>query len=147
MIKNSENIIVFRIGWMEHYQGPQDDDIYSSAEFIQAEEYGHEMYNFLPYEGYMYGFVQPSGPGEHHQRNIRIERLGAAKESENIHNVLVAWVAPKTKGGTFLIGWYKKATVFRSQQKPSQNSGRLYDGDIMGYYAKSHEEQLKIWVE
>lgn len=139
-----ENIIVFRVGWMKNYRGSHEDGIHSDAKFIQSEEYGHEMYNFLPYEGNMYGFVQPPGKGDYYQQTIRIERLGADKHAGSIENILVAWVAPKAEGGIYLVGWYRHATIFREHQKPARHSGRLHGNEVIGYYATAKEKDCVL---
>lgn len=139
-----EKIIIFRVGWMKYYRGPYEDDIYSAAKFVQSEKYGHEMYNFLPYKGDMYGFVQPSGKGDYYQRVIRIERLGADKHAESVKNILIAWVAPKAEGGIYLVGWYRHATIFREHQKPLLCSRRLHIGGEIGYYATAREKDCVL---
>ena len=147
MSMSEQKIIVFRIGWMKYYQGMKGDAIRSTARFVVEEEYGYEMYNFLPYEGHMLGFVQPSGRGEFTERTIRIERLGATKKDESIGGVLVAWVAPSTNGGVLLVGWYNNAIVYRRYQPPPQGSGRVFKDVEIGYYAKAKESDCVLLAE
>jgi len=144
---SEQKIIVFRVGWMKYYQGMKGDTIRSTARFVVDEEYGYEMYNFLPYEGYMFGFVQPSGTGGFTERTIRIERLGAARKDESVENVLVAWVAPSMSEGVFLVGWYSNATVYRKYQPPPKDSGRVFKGVEIGYYAKARESDCVLLAE
>jgi 5-methylcytosine-specific restriction protein A len=136
---SKQKFIVFRVGWMEYYQGMQGDTIQSTAKFVVSEEYGYEMYNFLLYDGYLYGFVQPSGKGNFTQRIINIERLGADKKADSVDNVLVAWVAPRKGGGVFLVGWYNNATVYKYYQEPPQKSARIFKDVKIGYYAKARQ--------
>ena len=143
----NKRIVVFRIGWMKYYQGMRGDTIRSTARFVVDKQFGHEMYNFLPYEGHMYGFVQPSGSGDFTDRTIRIERLGAVKEDESIGNVLVAWVAPLINEGVFLVGWYNNATVYRKYQASPYGANRVFDDSEIGYYAKAKESDCVLLPE
>ena len=136
----SEKIIVLNIGWMKHYIGLDNDEITDGGSFIREFGYGGEIFNFLPFEGYMYGCFQPPGRESvpYINRIIRIERLGATASSAAVDGVLVGWAARKPyEGGTYIVGWYKNATVFRQWQKPPVGSGREYKGDQLGYYVKA----------
>lgn len=144
---SEQKLIVFRVGWMKHYQGMKGDTIQSSAQFVVSENYGYEMYNFLPHNGYQYGFVQPSGSGDFTQRTVRIERLGASQNVESIENVLVAWVAPQVRGGVYLIGWYKNATVYRKYQESPKNSDRIFRDVPVGYYARAKQKDCVLLSE
>ncbi|NOX61145.1 MAG: hypothetical protein GXP42_04255 [Chloroflexi bacterium] len=95
----------------------------------------------------MYGFVQPSGAGNFTERTIRIERLGAAKKDESIENVLVAWVAPLTNKGVFLVGWYSNAIVYRKYQTPPKGAGRVFKDVEIGYYVKARESDCILLPE
>ena len=72
---------------------------------------GHEVCNFLPHDGVLFGYVQGGGQG------INITRLGAAKDADQIHGVTVVWTAKRPNGRTVVVGWYRDATVFRRYQK------------------------------
>ncbi len=50
-------IILLNIGWMKYYQGRLDSDpIVGGGSHVAKHRYGHEIFNFLPWEGRMYGF-------------------------------------------------------------------------------------------
>ncbi|WAU76117.1 DUF3883 domain-containing protein [Acinetobacter sp. TR3] len=105
-------ILFCNIGWMEKYQGNStSDQIQGGGSFVEIEGSGGEVCNFSPDKDMLYGFVQTRG-------QINIDNLGASKTDEFINGVTVVWTAtnPKTKG-TYIIGWYKNATVFRHYQK------------------------------
>jgi hypothetical protein len=87
----------------------------------------------------MYGCVQPPGKKNvpYNDRIIRIERLGTTPESSFVDAVLVGWAARKPEGGTYVVGWYKNAIVFRKWQKPPQGSRREYRGEPLGYYVRA----------
>ncbi len=129
-------IIVFNIGWMTNYNGLENDNIMNGGAFIGERGFGGEIFNYSPFEGYMYGYVQPSGRGDYNSRIIRIERLGAPSGDSSIDGVLVAWSARKPEGGTYLVGWYKNATIFRRFQDPPEGARRVHEGEPLGYYVK-----------
>ncbi len=55
-------MIFLRIGWMNRYQGQTaSDKITGGGAFVEEHRYGHEIFNFLPYNGRVLGYVQPPG--------------------------------------------------------------------------------------
>lgn len=144
-METAEKLIVFNIGWMNKYQGLSSDEIHSTAEFVEQYNFAYEMFNFRPVDGYMYGFVQPSGKKPFNERTIRIERLLPTNHKyEFVKGVLVVWVAPNPKGGTYLIGWYRNATVYRHYQESFIASRKLPDNEIAGYFTKAKEENCTL---
>jgi hypothetical protein len=116
-----DKMIFLNVGWMPSYSGP--GLITSSAKFPTIHGWGHEMLNFKPFAGKMYGTaVTPRYGG------IKLERLGAAKGAEFVDGVLVVWVAKSC-----IVGWYKNARVYRHSQLSPKNSGRSYKGDPIDY--------------
>ena len=106
--------IFLRIAWMKEYQGSTDDDIPTGAgSYVKLNQDGGEVYNFLPIKGSFYGFAQI-----HKGNNLRIEKLGAASDEELVDNITIIWFArnPQT-GGQYIVGWYKKATLYRQVQQ------------------------------
>ena len=75
-------IIFFNVGWMDKYDGL--GPIRGGGAYVKKHGFGHEILNFKPYDGTMYGYVQV-------KTGINIERLGAAKEAGSIDNILVVW--------------------------------------------------------
>lgn len=127
-------IVFFNIGWMDKYDGP--GKIQGGGAYVKKHGFGHEILNFKPYNGFMYGFVQV-------RTGIHIERLGAAKEDGSLDDVLVVWTANDPGGGTYIVGWYDHATVYRSRQSPPDGSNRIHRIDPLGYYAKAKLEDCK----
>ena len=78
----------------------------------------------------LYGFVQTKS-------GIDVERIGAPKNADAIDNVLVVWVARYPEGGTFIVGWYKHATVYRKLQPPPPGSDRVHNVEQIGYIVKA----------
>ncbi len=126
-------------GWMDFYDGLKNDEISGGGKFVSKEGYGHELFNFRNHNGTVFGFVQPlinrrTGGAS----IISIERLGADKEDMKIDSITVVWLAsnPISKG-TYIVGWYPNATVYRSLQFTSSKNNRQYKGERIGYYIKA----------
>lgn len=95
--------------------------------------------------GYMYGYVQPPGRGDFNSRKIRIEKLGASRHDDSIEGIKVVWVARDPDGGgTYVVGWYDDATVFRKWQEPPQGSNRTYKKEPLGYYANAKQKNCVL---
>ena len=141
-VQKLDNIIIFNVGWMKYYKGLEKDDIKRGGAYIREHEYGGEIYNFLPFNGCMYGYVQPPGRREipYNKRIIRIERLGVSKHASSIDGILVVWVASSPDSGSFVVGWYKNATVFRCCQEFPNGLDRKVGEDEFGFYTKAKEQ-------
>lgn len=135
-----EKIVFFNIAWMKDYKGVTPNDIpVHGGKYIKDNKYGGEIYNFQVYEGKMYGFVEAGWKPK--PRCINIVRLGALKRQDSIGNVLVIWVARScNESGTFVVGWYKDATVYRERQPAPEGSNRgLPGGEDAPYFAEADE--------
>jgi hypothetical protein len=110
-------MIFFNVGWMNQYQG--EPGIRGGGAWVGKHGVGHEMYNFAPVRGVLYGSVQPPGG-----REINISRLGAAANDAFVDDVTVVWVAKDPKAGLRVIGWYRRARVFRFWQPPPPGAKR-----------------------
>lgn len=140
--QDRHNIIIFNVGWMRYYRGLEEDEIKRGGAYIREHGYGGEIYNFLPFNGFMYGYVQPPGRKEipYNKRIIRIERLGVSKHARSIDEILVVWVASHPDGGSFVVGWYKHATVFRFCQKFPDGLDRQVGEDEFGFYTRAKDQ-------
>lgn len=117
-------IIFFNIGWMDKYQGLAGDSIEGGGGYVHRYHYGHEIYNFLPWQGTMYGFVEVRG-------ELFIDRIGARMFGLSVPHILVVWVARNpTYGGTYIVGWYKDASVYRRYQEPTWAQNRFIEEEI-----------------
>ncbi|HUV89035.1 MAG TPA: DUF3883 domain-containing protein [Anaerolineae bacterium] len=132
-------MIFLNVGWMQKYRGliGTGDTITSGGAYVQEHSYGHEIFNFKPHDGYMYGYVQVEG-------SIALERLDASKGDNSIGGVLAIWVARDPQGGTFIVGWYDNATVYRDSQYPPQGSEREYNGEKLFYKVKAKENDCRL---
>ena len=137
---SQQNMLVLNIAWMQAYQGMDQDSVQSQAGFIRQEQMGYEIYNFLPIDDHVYGFVQPGGYRKPYlQRQICLEKIDPSLGygADYLDRVLVLWVAPKPGGGTYLVGWYQNARVYRHYQHNKLLSQRAYQGSILGYFVQA----------
>ena len=121
-----EKILFANIGWMTHYKGnTKKDQIVGGGSWSNDDK--HEAFNFSPIKGKCYGYVQPVRWG-----TISLNRIGDDYKPDRINGVIVVWIAthPKAKG-TFIIGWYKNATVFSKFQESNMASRNNYDYNIV----------------
>ncbi|MCB2168144.1 MAG: DUF3883 domain-containing protein [Deltaproteobacteria bacterium] len=133
-----DRMVYCNVGWMNKYQGLAKDKISGGGQFVSDTGYGHEMFNFLPHKGFMYGYVQPT------KETIRIERLGADTEDSFIENILVVWVAKQPAGGSRIVGWYQNATVYKDWQPAPNKSNRKFKGESFGFYIKAKDKDCKL---
>lgn len=109
-------LIVCNIGWMKNYRGQTADDaIERGGSYVDDNGVGHEVCNFLPLGGWLYGFVQSKG-------QINLAKLGAGASDSYVDGVTVVWTATRPKGGTVVVGWYQNARVYRGYE-PTPNPG------------------------
>ncbi|WP_227717266.1 DUF3883 domain-containing protein [Methanobacterium lacus] len=135
----NKRIIFLNVGWMKSYQGIINGDIIQGGgSYVHENKFGHEVYNFLPYDGFVYGFVQPPRSSK-----IHIERLGADPKDDSIDNVLAIWVATKPTSGNVIVGWYKDATLYKEYQY-SDELNRNFKDEKIGYNVKAKEEDSKL---
>ena len=95
------------VGYMENYRGQtKTDTIKGGGSWVEEHGTGHEVCNFLPVSGKVFGYVQAQGSG------IDVTRLGADNGAEFIDGIDVVWTARKPGVGTVVIGWYRNARVY-----------------------------------
>jgi hypothetical protein len=128
---------------MGRYQGITNahgvsDQIKGGGSEVVKHGFGHEIFNFKPHLDYYYGYVQPRG------NTIKIERLGASKQDNYIEGVSAIWVSTSPEGRSYIVGWYKEATVYRKKQDPPLNSERIHNGEECGFFIKTKKENGRI---
>lgn len=132
-------LIFFNIGWMEEYKGQSEvDQISGGHGYIREHGIGHEQYNFFSHKGTVYGYAPVKWyPEAEKFQQISIERLGASKKDESIKNVIVVFMAksPFTQN-TYVVGWYKHATVYRW---PQESEYQMVKNATLYYVCKTHE--------
>lgn len=132
-----KKMIFLNVGRMKNYRGLNNDEITGGGAFVWKSGYGLEVFNFQPFNEYMYGYVQVKG-------SINIERLGASRRDGSIDDVLVIWVANSPSGGTVIVGWYNNATVYRRCQPAPSGSARECKGEECGYHVKAKQEDCRL---
>lgn len=123
--KSPSRILFANIGWMVSYKGQSiSDQISGGGSYSDADK--HEAYNFQELNGKCYGYVQAK------YDTINLNRIDSSvgKDQQKIDDVLVVWFATNPIiGGSYVIGWYKHATVFRDYHKSNATQRNRY-----GYY-------------
>lgn len=129
-------MIFFNIGWMVNYQGiTENDQITGNFAHIEKNESGDEQYNFLPINGYLYGYVSIPGMDSEASNTIHLEKIGSAKDAQFLKGVTVIFFSrnPHTKVA-YIVGWYKDATLYRY---PQELPGRKIDKHQFLYSCKT----------
>jgi len=135
----TEPIVFMRTSWMNDYQGlPPGEVLESSAAYVIQHKFGHEVLNFQPYAGRMYGFASAR------KGTINIGRLGAADSDDYVRNVLVIWTAPRPRVGVVIVGWYQHSKVYRKGQPPPSGSNRKVKGHSIGYYVSAKANDCNL---
>ncbi len=131
---------------MDRYQGINGGDTISSGGAYVAEHgFGHEIFNFQPFQGAVYGYAQPKrGKGDWADARVNLKRLGASAEDKSVPGVLAIWVATSPSGGAFVVGWYTNATVYRDWQPAPSGSNRRHSGIDCGYYVTANREDAVL---
>lgn len=122
-------IIFCNTAWMDFYKGITNDQMTGGGKHIDEEGWGQEMFNFKPCNGKLYGYVRVS-----RDRQISINRLGAKNTDDKLDGITIVWTAKHPDiGGTYIIGWYKYATLFRNCQEPAKSLNREWEQHSLGY--------------
>lgn len=132
---NQQRILFANIGWMNVYSGQNSTDIISGGgSYTDSDK--HEAYNFQNLKGHCYGYVKPVN------NTINLTRIdpSIASNAPKIENVTVVWFAPnKIIGGSWIVGWYKNATVYKHYQKSNNTAREKY-----GYYIIANYEDCTL---
>ena len=111
---NIDKMFICRIGWMEKYQGVEGN-IAGDAKALEEKAWGYDLYNFQPYKGTMYGYVQPPQKNqEWFKPQIKLENLGGHAHRDEVKDIFIVWVAKDPSTDALkIVGYYKNATVLR----------------------------------
>jgi len=119
-------MVFLNTAWMERYDGPEEEKARGGGSYVDRYGYGHEMFNFRKINGKVYGYAQPTG-------RFDLQRLGASSDAESIDDVLVIFTATHKLGGTYIVGWYKNATLYKECQS-TRFEERNFNDEHFGYY-------------
>jgi hypothetical protein len=139
-------MIFLRIGWMDRYQGiTGGDTISSGGAYIAEHGFGHEIFNYQPFQNTVYGYAQPPSRKDRWQdAKINLTRLGASADDKSLCGVLAVWVTTSPLGGAFVVGWYRNATVYSAWQPPPSGSVRRHANADCGYYVTASSEDAVL---
>lgn len=118
-------LLIFRIGWMESYQGI--DEIQGGGSYVAEHGEGGEMWNFREEGGKFYGYAMTRNFS-----GIDLSRISSERDwekGEELTDVDIVFISrsPDPDIGQVVVGWYKKATVFHKEYR--KRRGRRKDGD------------------
>ncbi len=132
-------VLFCNVGWMKYYKGllNNSDSIVNGGRYPNQRGHGHEICNFLPYNGYVYGYVQAP--------SINIAKINEEYEDKDkIDNATVIWTATPTEGGRRVIGWYRNATVYRNRQRLPEGAKEHRDNKIKYYFTKTESDNAVL---
>lgn len=141
----TEKLIFCNTGWMDFYRGLTGDTIVGGGKHVDTMGWGGEMLNFRSFDNHLYGYVQPNIDRKfNNPSTIKLEKLGALKTDESLSGVTVVWTATDPdNGGTYIVGWYKNATVYRYYQQPPKKSKRKYKNNFLGFFVAVEDKNAK----
>lgn len=122
----SERIVFFNIGWMQYYKGQAHDQIIGGGSYVKENGTGGEIYNFLPIDQHVYGYVQPTG-------KINLARIDSSTTSgkDVLENVLIVFTAKAPEGGVYVVGWHKNSTLYSQIYEDSFYCDEDINGEII----------------
>ena len=142
-IKKSNPILFCNISWMDSYLGETDEDIpQNGGSYVAKNKSCNESLNFLPIIAtndnetteklILLGSFETKSTNGETSNQTHIERINGCKSlnhSNHADGVTVVWCATAPSGGTYVVGWYKDATVYRYyQQMPiDEDDGYSWD--------------------
>ena len=131
---------------MTRYKGIASGDMpVGGGAYILEHGFGHEIFNFDPFRGSVYGYGQPPGRKDQwEQAKINLDRLGASATDDSVSGVLAVWVATAPSGGAYVVGWYNNATVFRKWQASPAGSSRTCKNVDCGYYVTANAKDAVL---
>ena len=108
---------------MKYYDGVSEDDrTKKGRSYVNENESGGECFNFQDYNGKCYGFVRLNG-----EMNLETHFKGVRKSQDFINELLIVWVATNDTNETKIVGWYKNATIYRTEQHQPAFTDEQYD--------------------
>ena len=121
----AESVVFVRVGWMELYRlsaTGEPNPIGGGKYNLQGP--GSERDNFLPDAfGRVRGYFAIGGTGDHAINLFRVDGTSRSKAIDQISGVLVIFVSKppnqEDAKGPAIVGFYRRATLYRHQQKPA----------------------------
>lgn len=125
-------ILFCNIAWMNYYKGIVwgKDEPQNGGSYVKETLDAHEKYNFeaiplteesgYPKGEYCLGFVETKSTNKETRNQLRIEKIydcEGMNEETSVDDVLVVYCAlypDAIEKETYVVGWYKHATVYRN---------------------------------
>lgn len=140
-MKDISKIIFCRVGWMAAYKGSMDEKPVNGGAY-NKDNIGHEVHNYLGYNGKYYGFVEAGV-----NNSIHVERINQDKKSEYADDVTVVWVASKPEStGQYVVGWYSNAKVYRTLQNVPEDAMSIRELKTHSFYNVFSEDVVLLDV-
>jgi hypothetical protein len=114
------------------------DRIIGGGRYVRIQKRGHEVCNFVDAGGFMFGYVQPVGS------HIKLEKLGASKDADQLEGVDVVITAHRPRGDTVIVGGYRDATVYRDLQPLAMPTALHKKNGVCGFRFTSLVEDVKL---
>lgn len=113
-------VIFCNIASIKYYKGiiKNIDEPRYGGEYVTSTGDAHEKYNFQPIDldgtELCLGFFETKTTNGVTRNELHLEKIeGYSINNEIAYDVLVVWCAKLHDGRTTVVGWYKKATVYR----------------------------------
>ncbi len=134
-------VLFCNIAWMDYYKGVMDgiDIPKNGGSFVAETMDAHEAYNFeavalteedgYPVGEYCLGFVETKTTNGKDRNQLKIEKIAGCELCKNeaqVDDVLVIYCAKFPDSSvqeTYVVGWYKHATVYRNYETLSFSDG------------------------
>jgi hypothetical protein len=104
---------------MKEYGGykPKTDPISHGGAWVETHGWGAEMWNFLPSDGRVYGYVMSKAFA-----GINLARIASKKWKQNdeFSGIDIVFIA-RSQTGQVVVGWYKDATIFHRKYRRRPN--------------------------
>lgn len=141
-------ILFCNIAWMNYYQGifPGKDEPENGGSYVEEYDDAHEAFNFqsvhlnqkdTEYEegDYCLGFVETKTTNGRERNQLHIEKIEGCnllRNESEVEDVLVIYCAKypdSFSDETYVVGWYKHATVYRYYEIMSFKfeNGQVYE--------------------
>lgn len=131
-------IIIFRIGWMDTYQGI--DKIHGGGSYVAEHGEGGEMWNFREEGGRYYGYVMTTNFAGIDLSKIKPD--GEWLDGGELNNVDVVFISrsPEEDIGQVVVGWYKNTTIFHKEYRKRRGSKKQGDWNNIDYLCEVSSE-------
>lgn len=135
-------ILFCNIAWMDYYKGVINgvDEPKNGGAYVLESGDAHEAYNFdvvklseengYPEGEYCLGFVETKSTNRNNRNQLNIEKIAGCelcKKENQVEDVLVIYCAKYPDSfvqETYVVGWYKHATVYRYYETLEFSDGK-----------------------